>query len=172
MQNAKPRMQNAKLKQTLVSESPLRPIRPFRPLWSLVIGHWSLVIGHWSLVIGTWSFRRLRQDFLHHVPMHIRQPYISAAETKCQFGVIDSEQMKHRGVEIVNQEFVLDDLVTVFVRRSVNRSTFYSATGQPETEPKRIVIAAIRALCEGSPAKLAAPHHERFVEQTTLPEIG
>jgi len=63
--------------------------------------------------------RLLRQQLLHHMPMHIRQPKMPTLILIRQTLMINPQQMQNRGVEIVNVNTVLNHIVTVLIRRTV-----------------------------------------------------
>ena len=110
-------------------------------------------------------FLALRQDFLHHIAMHVGQPHVAAAEAEGQALVVDAEQVQHRGVQVVNLDLVLDGFVAVIVGGAVDRAAFDAAAGQPDGEAKRVVIAAVGPLGEGRAAELAGPDDQRRLQQ-------
>ena len=63
-----------------------------------------------------------RQDFFHHVAVHVGEAKVSALEGVGEAFVVDAEQMQHGGVEIVNVEDVFDGVVAEFVGRTVGDS--------------------------------------------------
>ena len=79
---------------------------------------------------------------------------------------------RHRGVQVVDLDFVFNRFVSVLIGCPVNCSTFDAATGQPQTETERIMIATVAALGKWCPPKLAGPDDERFFEQSPLFQIG
>ena len=63
----------------------------------------------------------LREDFADHVAVHISKPVIASAVAVSQLLVINAEQVKNRGVEIVNVNFVLRDSRANIVGAAVGR---------------------------------------------------
>ena len=55
------------------------------------------------------------KNFLHDFTMHVRQPEIAALEAIRQLGVIETEQMQDRRVQVVDVDFVLDDVESKLV---------------------------------------------------------
>ena len=55
-------------------------------------------------------FATLRQDLFDHRAINIGEPEVAAEMSRSQSGVIDPEQVEHRGVQIVNVNLALDDL--------------------------------------------------------------
>ena len=49
----------------------------------------------------------LRQDLLHHVPVHVGQAEVAALELEGQPLVVDAEQVQHRRVQVVDVDDVL-----------------------------------------------------------------
>ena len=95
--------------------------------------------------------------------MHVGQPHVAAAEAERDALVVEAQQVQHRGVQVVDLELVLDDLVAVLVGLAVDRAAFDAAAGQPEREAERVVVAAVRALGERRAAELARPDDQRLV---------
>ena len=50
--------------------------------------------------------------------MHVREPEITSLKTEGELGVLHPQQMKDRGVDVVNVRLVLDDIESEFVRFS------------------------------------------------------
>ena len=48
------------------------------------------------------------RDFLDYVAVHIRQPALDPVVVVGQALVVETEEIEHRGVEIVNRAHVLD----------------------------------------------------------------
>ena len=58
----------------------------------------------------------LGQERLHHAAMHVGEAVIAAIVTPRKALVIESQLMKHRGVEVVHVNFVHNGTVPPFVR--------------------------------------------------------
>ena len=61
--------------------------------------------------------------------MNIRQPDIVPTKAKRQLRVIDAQEIKHVGVQIVNCESVFDRAIAVLIRRPVHGPALDAAAG-------------------------------------------
>ena len=91
--------------------------------------------------------------------------HVATAEAVGQALVIDAQEVKHRRVEVVDFDFVLDGVIAVVVGRAVDRPPFDPRAGQPHREPERIVVAPVGPLGHRRPAELASPQDKRLVQQ-------
>ena len=86
-----------------------------------------------------------------------------------QPGVIETEQLQHRGVQVVDVHLVFCDVEAQLVGLPDPGSGLDSAAGHPHGECVRMMIAAVgAALHHRSPAEFAAPDHQRIVQQSAL----
>ena len=83
--------------------------------------------------------------------MDVGQPELASLELERQSFVINAEQMQHRGVQIVNVDAILDDVVSELVGLTVGRSGIHTAAGHPQREAARMVIAAEVVCLRASP---------------------
>ena len=58
--------------------------------------------------------------------MNVRQSEVTASELVCELQMIESQQVQHGGVQVVQVDFVLDGEVTIFVSGSVAYTMFRS----------------------------------------------
>src|SRR5690349_8788849 len=91
--------------------------------------------------------------------------------------VVEAEQVQHRGMEIMNMDGILRDVVGEIVRRSVGQAALDAATGHPQREAARMMITAKAvlldlALAVTRAAELTAPNDQRVVEQAALFQVG
>src|SRR6185369_4854493 len=107
----------------------------------------------------------LRQDLAEDAAMHVREAEVAATVSERETLVVKAKLMKDGGVEIGYGDHILHGAIAVFVSSTVDRAAADAAAGQPNREALRVVIAAIAALRERRPAKLARPHDERRIEQ-------
>src|SRR5688500_9074700 len=119
---------------------------------------------------------RLPQQPLHHVPVYVGQAEVAALELVGQLLVVDAHEVQHGGVEIVDVDRVLHDVVAVVVGLPVDEPRLDPAAGGPEREAAAVVVAAVvgggeLALAVDRPAELPAPDDERLVEQAALLEV-
>ena len=101
---------------------------------------------------------------------------VEALELEGKPSMVDAEAVEDGGVEIVDMDRILGDVVAEVVGFAVGDSALDTATGHPHAEVSGVVVPAI-GLCgefslriDGS-AKLAAPDDEGRVEQSALFEI-
>ncbi len=85
--------------------------------------------------------------------------------------MVQSHQVKHGGVQVVNVNAILNGGESKLVRRAVGQSAFDPATGEPGSEAVVIVVAAVGSLRGGRAAELAAADDQRLVEQAALLEV-
>ena len=106
--------------------------------------------------------------------MHVGEAEVAASVAIGQPLVIEAEQMQHRSVQVMHVDRLLDGPITELVGRSINRSPFRAAAGQPASEPVMVVVAAVQGGILGgrSAAELAAPLNERLVEQAPLFQVA
>ena len=112
---------------------------------------------------------RSSQDVPHHLPMHVGQAKIPARVAIDEAGVIEAEQMKDRGVQVVDVDRPVDGGVTEVVGGAVNHATFDAASGDPDREAPVIVVTAHGRFAVGHfdgrrPAELAAAEDECFLK--------
>ena len=112
-----------------------------------------------------------RQDLLDHMPVHVGQPPVDAVVAERQAGVIDAQQVKDGGVQVVAVRDVFDGLVRPFVARAVGHAPLDAAAGQPGGEGERVVVAALGALAARHAAELGGPDDDRVVEQAAALEV-
>ena len=113
---------------------------------------------------------------MHDVPMHVGQAEVAALVLERQLLVVDPQQVEDRRVEVVDFDRVDRDVVTVGVGLTVRRARLDAAARQPDRIAARVMVAtealfrelALAVVCA---AKLAAPDHQRVVEQTATLEI-
>src|SRR5438876_5309106 len=89
------------------------------------------------------SIRVLRQNCLHHLTMHIRQPEIPPLEPIRQPRMVDPQAVQNRRVEIMHVHRVLHDVVAVIIRLAVADPRLDSAAGHPERKASPMMIAAM-----------------------------
>ena len=98
--------------------------------------------------------------------MDVGEPEVATLETEGELLVVDAEQMKNRGVNVVHVCAVCRGIETQFVGFADDRARFRAATCEPHRERINVVIAARRVpvLTHRSAAEFAAPNHERVLE--------
>src|SRR5262245_11106281 len=84
---------------------------------------------------------RLRQNLLHHSSVNVGEAKIPSSVAVGELFVVEAEQMQEGRVQIMNVNWIFDCFESEFVRSAVNRAAFDAATGHPDTEAVRIVVA-------------------------------
>src|SRR6185436_4277336 len=77
----------------------------------------------------------------YYFACHIGQPVVSSFEFVSQLRVLDAEQVQHRGVEVMNVNGVLRDVVGKIIRRTISHAAFDAAPGHPDGKAARVMIA-------------------------------
>ena len=86
--------------------------------------------------------------------------------------MVEAEDVEDGGVEVVDGRDVLDRLIPEKVGGAVRERSLDVSAGEKARETGRVVVAAGCAPLESRhAAELGAPHDERLLEQTTLPEV-
>src|SRR5690606_21482186 len=114
----------------------------------------------------------LCKDLADHATMHIRQPEIAPRVAIRQAFVIESQQMQHGGMQVVDGHRVLDRAEAELVSRPVNRPSLNSTTSHPQGKAPVVVItslagarAVLSQLDRRRSPELAGAQNERLVEQ-------
>ena len=91
--------------------------------------------------------------------------------TKIVF-VIEAEDVKDSGIEVVDRYLILNRLVTELISRSVTEGGLDPCSRQPGRESARVVVAATRPLLEGRHApKLGTEDHQGAFQKTSRLEV-
>ena len=119
----------------------------------------------------------LSKNWLDHFASKVGEAVVTALETVGQSFVVDSEQMKHRRVQIVHGDGILGDVETQFVGSAIFEPFFHTGAGHPEGETLPVVIPAEVScfaqisLTVGSAAKFRPPDHKRVLEHAVVFQI-
>ena len=87
--------------------------------------------------------RRLRNQILHDLPMHIRQAEAAALVEVGQAFVVNAQQAQHGGVEVVNVDAALRDVVTEIVRLAIDQAGLHTAASHPGGETARMMVTPV-----------------------------
>ena len=79
---------------------------------------------------------------LYHIARHICKPVTAAEMLKCELLVLNTHKVQNGGVKIVYMHRVLNNVVTKFIRFSVNAG-LYAAACHPDGEAPGVMVAAI-----------------------------
>src|SRR5262245_48409533 len=92
---------------------------------------------------------------------------------ECQVFVVQAHKVQNRGVKIMDMDLLFGSREAEVVGGPVGLASSDASPGHPHAESARIMVSpAVSALAGRRAAELAAPDHERFVEQASLLEIG
>lgn len=101
-----------------------------------------------------------RDDLPDHVTKNIGQPIFTTVVMVGQVCVIETEEMKKRGVNILGVHFVLLGTQPDGISRAQCLPPFDAPASQPHAEPVRIVITAIAAFAHRHAPEFATPDYE------------
>src|ERR1051325_7832653 len=101
------------------------------------------------------------EGLLHHA-MNIGQPVVPALEFEGELLMVEPELVQDRGVEVVDVDAVLDDVIRIIIGLPVRVAAFDAGAGQPDAEAARVVVAPVIVLGERTlridgPPELATP---------------
>jgi hypothetical protein len=77
------------------------------------------------------GLRSSREDLFHHLAIHIRKAEVATEVARRELEVINAEEMKHGGVEIVDVDLAVDGSVAHVVSVAVGETCFDATTGDP-----------------------------------------
>jgi hypothetical protein len=92
--------------------------------------------------------------------------------------MIDTEQMQHRGVQIVRMHWLFHCRQTEFIRGSVCDPPFESAAGEQRRKAANIVVTALvdaeltRALDHRRTAEFTGNNQDGLIEKPSRPKIA
>ena len=91
-----------------------------------------------------------------------------------ELGVVQAEQVQYRRLHVMDLDRIFGDEKPELVNLSNGLAGLDAASGEPHGEVLDVVVAAgqFLDLAHGGPAELAAPDHQRVVQQAALLEIG
>src|SRR5688500_5637099 len=99
----------------------------------------------------------LRNQLLHHLAMHVRQPEVAALEAEGEFGVVEAEEVEEGGVQVVDVDLVLGGVEAELVGLAEGEPRFDAAAGQPHAEAVGMMVAAVVATLDHRRAAEFAP---------------
>lgn len=85
----------------------------------------------------------LRNQILHHLPMHIGQTEAAALVEIRQPFVIHAQQAQHCGVEVVDVDAAFRDVVTEIIRLAIDQAGLHAAASHPCGEAARMMVAPV-----------------------------
>src|SRR5262249_16466207 len=115
--------------------------------------------------------QRSREQIAHHLAVDVGQPEIAALEAVRQLLVVETEQVQDRRLQGVDVDGVFGGVEAQFVGGAVGLAGLHAGAGHEHGVAVWVVVAAEvgagggAALAERRAAELAAPDHQRRVEQ-------
>ena len=86
---------------------------------------------------------RQARMLLHHGPVDVGEAVVAALEAVGEAGVVEAEQMQGGGVQVVDVDGILDDVVAEVVRLAVDVAAFHARAGHPDAEAARVMVAPV-----------------------------
>ena len=111
------------------------------------------------------------EDIVDDFSVNVGQAKVSTRVSVGELQVIESEQVEHGGVEVVEVNFILDRIVPVFVCGAMADARLDATSGQEHRQCVRVVVTSILSLSDGCPAEFSAPEHESILEKSSLFEV-
>ena len=108
---------------------------------------------------------------VRNLPVDVGQAEVAAGELVGQSFMIQPQKVEHRRVQIMDVHPVLDRVPAKLVRSTVSDATAYATSREPHRKTKGMMIPAVLSFSRRCPPKLAAPDHQRIVEQATGFEV-
>ena len=98
------------------------------------------------------------------MPVHICESHISPAEAECALGVLDTEQVEHGCVQVMDVPLVFDRFVSKVIGFSNTCSAFDPASSHPDGEAEWIMVPSVGSLSKRGTAKFSGPYNKGFIE--------
>ena len=114
---------------------------------------------------------------MNHTTVHIRQPEISALVAKRQFFMVDAHQVQNGGIQIMNVNGVLGDVVREVIRLAVLKTGLHTPASHPHRPTPRVMVTSVifscqRALAVHGASEFPAPDHQSVVQHAPTFQIG
>ena len=105
--------------------------------------------------------------------MHIRQTAVDAVVPHRESGVIDAEQVHHRGMNVVAGCWIgaVERFVAPLITLARDHTALDATATEPVGEDVGIVVTTPAALRAGHPAKLRGPQDDGVIKQAALFQI-
>lgn len=105
---------------------------------------------------------------MNDVSTHVGQAVIAPGEAIGQLRMVQTHEMKNRGVEIVDVHTVFSHADSMIVGRSVDHAAFHPCAGKPRRERPGMMFApfGVGGIIERGSAEFGRPHDKRVVEQS------
>src|SRR5262249_17845565 len=86
---------------------------------------------------------RLSDDLVYHAAGHISEAEGAALELIGKARVVDAERVENGRVQVVNVDWVFDDVVAEVVRFAEGYAGLDATAGQPHGEAPGVVVASV-----------------------------
>src|SRR5690606_7371066 len=91
--------------------------------------------------------------------------------------VIKPHQVQDGSVKVMNVDRIFDNIITKIVSFSIYDAGFYTASGHPEAEAPRVMVAAVVILLQLAlrivrSSEFTTPYHQCLIEKTALFQVG
>ena len=112
----------------------------------------------------------LSQQRLYHFAVNVGEAKIAPLEPIGQPGMVQTEQVENRRVQIVNVDFVFDGVKSQFICFAVNEARLDTAAGEPHGVTVWMMVAPNLvgfgfALHHGRASEFTTPDDQRFIQQ-------
>ena len=119
----------------------------------------------------------LTENVMNDFAVHVGQSKVASLITVGQLLMINSEQMKNGGLQVMHVDGVLHDVHAIVIGLSIAEPGLYSATGQPVSEAIRVMITPVTGtrqfpLAINRTPKFTTPDHQGVFKHATLLEVG
>ena len=90
--------------------------------------------------------------------------------------MVEPQQVKHRGIEVVDRYGILDHVVGIIVGRAKGCSRANASAGQPDRETPSMMITPVVSplgspLAVDRPSEFASPDHQGVIQKSPLSQI-
>src|SRR3954469_3329939 len=85
---------------------------------------------------------QLREDALDDLTLYVGQAKVAALEAVGEFLMIDAEETKHCGMQIVHFDDLPDRTVSELVGRAIGQAAFDSRARHPDGKARNVMVAA------------------------------
>ena len=119
----------------------------------------------------------LTENVMNDFAVHIGQAKVASLITISQLLMINSEQMKNGGLQVMHVDGVLHDVHAVVIGLTIAKPGLHPASGQPVGKAIGVMIAPVIgtsqfALAINRTAEFAPPDHKRVFKHAPLLKIG
>lgn len=111
--------------------------------------------------------------------MNIGESEVATEMVPGQSRVVDAKQVQHRGMQVVNVDLSVDDVVAHVIGLAIGEPTFYAAARHPSTKTLGLMLSTVflyrrgaaEILTPGCATELSRPKHQSILKQSSLFQI-